>query len=89
MLLKRSKEGGSGELLDDKWEIPGEGVFKFTLLDSETEAGYTYLVGKTSKSVYILPTQGFLPAYEIKDNNIVKTFEWIGDGSKNIDWRNR
>lgn len=88
-LLKRCSYGGSEELLDDKWKMPGEGVYAFTLLDSEVGAGYTYLVGKTSKNVYILPTQGFFSAYQIKDNQVAKTFEWNGDGAKSDDWRNK
>lgn len=88
-LLKRSKEGGSEELLGDKWKIPGEEVFRFILVNSESGEGYTYLVGKSSENIYILPTQGSLSAFQIKENQVVKTFEWNDKGAQNIDWRNK
>lgn len=78
----------SAELLStNTWNIPAEEVYRFSLLDSEDNEECLYLVGKTSKNIYCIPHSGYVAAYQIKDNQIVKTFEWIGDNKRNIAWR--
>ena len=78
----------------DSWDMSGapkESYFTVSV-DNYNEQGeiefdsYTYLVGKTSGNVYIYPHQGCMAIYQIKDNQKVKTFKWIGGGTSS-EWR--
>lgn len=77
------------------WNIPDESVYVFDLIDygrkmdgSICEYGYLaykYVVGKESKNVYILPSQGSMSAYQIQDNKKIKTYRCLY--SKSYEWR--
>ena len=77
------------------WNIPDESVYVFNLINygrkmdgSICEYGYLvykYVVGKESKNVYILPSQGSMSAYQIQDNKKIKTYRCLY--CKSYEWR--
>ena len=77
------------------WNIPDESVYVFDLIDygrkmdgSICEYGYLaykYIVGKESKNVYILPSQGSMSAYQIQNNIKIKTYRCLY--CKSYEWR--
>lgn len=88
ILEKGCKLGNSTEFLGtNTWNIPSEEVYKFSLFDSENNEKCLYLVGKTSKNIYCIPHSGYVAAYQIKDNQIIKTFEWLREDKNDITWR--
>lgn len=75
----------------NNWNIPAEPCYVFYIDNYSddgkvTDTSKEYLVGKNSKNVYIIPNQGGQSAYQIKNNQKVKTFKYAGqDGSQ--EWR--
>lgn len=68
----------------NNWNIPAEPCYVFYIDNYSTDGNVTdtskkYLVGKNSKNLYILPNQGGQSAYQIKNNQKVKTFKYIGE----------
>jgi hypothetical protein len=66
------------------WNLPKEPCYEFYVHAYETngEIAYDsceYLVGKESKNVYIAPNQGGMSLYQIKNNEKVKTFKYMGE----------
>lgn len=86
------KEYGAEDLpTKNSWNIPKEPCYEFYIAnygdDGEVNSTINeYLVGKNSKNVYILPNQGGKSAYQIKNNQKVKTFKYIGQGGS-YEWR--
>lgn len=73
------------------WNMPKEPYYEFYVhvYGDNGEAYYDsceYLVGKESKNVYIAPNQGGMSLYQIKNNQIVKTFKYTGQGGS-YEWR--
>ena len=73
------------------WNIPKEPCYEFYVhvYDGNGEVLCDiceYLVGKESKSVYIAPNQGGMSIYQIKNNEKVNTFKYIGEGTS-YEWR--
>lgn len=73
------------------WNIPKEPCYEFYVhvYDANGEVLCDiceYLVGKESKSVYIAPNQGGMSIYQIKNNQKVNTFRYIGEGNS-YEWR--
>ena len=67
----------------NKWNIPKEPCYEFLLeaLDDNGEVLFdacSYLVGKESKNVYVIPNQGCMDIYQIQDDKKVKTIPWRG-----------
>lgn len=53
------------------------------------EDEYSYLVGKSTGNVYIVPHQGCLPMYQVSNNEVIKKFNWsVHDDYYDYDWRN-
>lgn len=71
------------------WNIPREPVYEFGLAVYSSDGSEilydecSYLVGKESKNVYVIPNQGCMDVYQIQDNKKVKTIPWRGDGKSN------
>lgn len=68
------------------WNIPKEPCYEFYVhvYDDNGEILCDiceYLVGKESKSVYIAPNQGGMSVYQIKNNQKVNTFKYMGEGN--------
>ena len=74
------------------WDIPKEPCYEFCVnyynnKGQDLNGVCVYLVGKQSKKIYCIPNQGGMPAYQIENNQKVKTFKWIGEGSSSgIEW---
>jgi hypothetical protein len=78
-LTKSYLEGNMNKFMaNDKWQLPEEDVYVFSLTSSYDAEYCGYMVGKTSKNVYCIPHQGGLSAYRIKNNQIIKTYRWPG-----------
>ena len=73
------------------WDIPDEPVYVFSVIsciygtaygmDGSYTCGapvFIYIVGKESKNVYILPSEGDMSAYQIQDNKKIKTYRCLG-----------
>ena len=67
------------------WNIPEEPVYDFILTNYNGDLICEYIVGKESKNVYILPNQGSMSAYQIQDNEKIKTYRY--SGYKFDEWR--
>jgi len=88
-LTKRYLEGNIKKFIaSDKWNLPVEDVYVFSLTGSHDVEFCGYMVGKTTKNVYCVPHQGGLSIYQIKNNEIVKTYKWLGSNGYDGDWRN-
>lgn len=59
------------------WNIEPEATYHYILGNDDMEM-CEYLVGKESRNVYLIPSQGLSPAYQIANNQKIKTYEWIG-----------
>lgn len=75
----------------DSWNIPAETCYEFSIVTyrDDGEVDYSineYLVGKNSGNVYIMPNQGGESAYQIKNNQKIKTFKYTGQGGSQ-EWR--
>jgi len=73
------------------WNIPKEPCYEFYVhvydVNGEVLCDICeYLVGKESKSVYIAPNQGGMSIYQIKNNQKVNIFKYIGEGNS-YEWR--
>lgn len=73
------------------WNIPQESCYSFVAEYHPKDGGdwfegNHYLVGKESKNVYIIGGNTSL-AYQIKNNQKVKTFKSILNGASSIEWR--
>jgi hypothetical protein len=87
-LTKRYLEGNINKFMDnDKWKLPEEDVYVFSLTGSYDDEYCGYMVGKTSKNVYCVPHQGGLSVYQIKNNEIIKTYKWLGNDGNSYEWR--
>lgn len=87
-LTKRYFEGNINKFMaNDKWNIPEEDVYVFSLIGSNNDESCSYVVGKTSKNVYCVPHEGGLSVYQIKNNEIIKTYKWLGDNEYSHNWR--
>lgn len=88
-LLNDYKEYSSENMPVESWNISREPVYEFGFCriakngEILNDIG-TYLVGKESKNVYVLPNQGLMSAYQIENNQKVKTFKYKGEFS--TDW---
>jgi FOG: Glucan-binding domain (YG repeat) len=88
-LTKRYFEGNINKFIaNDKWNLPVEDVYVFSLTGSYNDEYCGYMVGKTSKNVYCVPHQGGLSIYQIKNNEIVKTYKWLDSNGYDGNWRN-
>jgi Putative cell wall binding repeat. len=88
-LTKRYLEGNIKKFIaSDKWNLPVEDVYVFSLTGSHDSEFCGYMVGKTSKNVYCVPHQGGLSIYQIKNNEIVKTYKWLDSYAYDGNWRN-
>lgn len=45
-------------------------------------------LGRQVKNVYCVPHQGGLSIYQIKNNEIVKTYKWLDSYAYDGNWRN-
>lgn len=88
-LSTRYSEGNINNfIVNDKWNLQVEDVYVFNLVDSSGEYEICgYLVGKESNNIYCVPHQGGLPIYQIKNNEIVKTYKWLGNDAYPYEWR--
>jgi hypothetical protein len=87
-LTKSYLEGNINKfMVNDKWKVPEEDVYAFSLTGSYDNEYCGYMVGKTSKNVYCIPHQGGLSVYQIKNNEIIKTYKWLGNGGDSYEWR--
>lgn len=73
------------------YNIPKEPCYAFSIYsyDKSGEIANScceYLVGKNSKNVYVIYNQGNSSAYQIQNNQKVKTFKWLLEGNS-YDWR--
>lgn len=70
------------------WNLPQEDVYEFIISDANGDEYCSYLVGKKSKNVYCIPHQGLYSVYQIKNNEKVKTYKWVGSDKADIgNWR--
>lgn len=87
-LTKGYLEGNINKFMaNDKWNLPVEDVYVFSLMDPYDSECCGYMVGKTSKNIYCVPHQGGLSVYEIKNNEIIKTYKWLGNDGYPHEWR--
>lgn len=87
-LTKRYLEGNINKFMaNDNWKLPEEDVYVFSLTGSHDDEYCGYMVGKTSKNVYCVPHQGGLSVYQIKNNEIIKTYKWLGSDGDSYEWR--
>jgi len=81
-------EGNMNKFIANEcWKLPEEEVYLFSLVDSYDFEYCAYMVGKTSKNIYCVPHQGGLSVYQIKNNEIIKTYKWLGNDGYSRDWR--
>lgn len=66
------------------WNLPREPYYQFYVVQDVVVGGY--LVGKNSKNVYSTGNQGYMAAYQVKDNKIIKTFKFVWYG-ESYEWR--
>ena len=81
-LDRNYREGVPTDFVAKDWNLPNEEVYEFGI----SPEGGCYLVGKKSNNIYCVPHQGLYPIYQIKDNQIVKTYYYAGGGEKR-EWR--
>ena len=87
-LTKSYIEGNMTKFIaNEKWKLPEEEVYVFSLVDSYDLEYCAYLVGKTSKNIYCVPHEGGLSVYQINNNEIIKTYKWIGNDGYTREWR--
>jgi hypothetical protein len=87
-LTKSYIEGRMNKFIaNDCWKLPEEEVYVFSLVDSNNFEYCAYMVGKTSKNIYCVPHQGGLSVYQIKNNQTIKTYRWLGNGGDSREWR--
>lgn len=87
-LTKSYLEGNMNKFMaNDNWKLPEEEVYVFSLVDLDDFEYCAYMVGKTSKNIYCVPHQGGLSIYQIKNNEIIKTYKWLGNDGYSREWR--
>ncbi|WP_244835209.1 hypothetical protein [Clostridium sp. BJN0001] len=79
------------------WDLKGalrENYYRFAVMNtSEDGKEYyfdecSYLVGKSTGNVYMIPHQGCLPMYQINKNKVIKKFNWFEVSDYyDYDWR--
>ncbi len=80
------------DIVGSSWNIPNEKCYAILLMpyyngESDADSG-TYLVGKETGNVYMIPHQGCFSAYQIKNNQVVKRFRWLGPNEdSHHEWR--
>lgn len=87
-LTKSYMEGNMNKFIaNENWKLPEEAVYIFSLVDSDNCEYCAYLVGKTSKNVYCVSHEGGLSVYQIKNNEIIKTYKWLRNDGYSKEWR--
>lgn len=87
-LTKSYIEGNMNKFIaNENWKLPEEEVYVFSLVDFNDDEYCGYMVGKTSKNIYCVPHQGGLSVYQIKNNEIIKTYKWLGNDGYSREWR--
>lgn len=74
-------------MANDMWKLPVEDVYLFSLRGPYDDEYSAYMVGKTSKNIYSVPHEGGLSVYQIKNNEIIKTYKWLGNDGYDHEWR--
>lgn len=87
-LTKRYLEGNINKFItNNKWNLPTEDVYVFSLMGTYDSEYCGYMVGNISKNVYCVPHQGGLSVYQVKNNEIIKTYKWLGADGYSNEWR--
>lgn len=89
--LEYIEEKNTRDYFGDSWAVPTEACYCIAFTNYydgvPQEENCTYIIGKETNNIYVLPHQGSCSVYRIKNNKVIVIYKWLGDG-ESYEWRN-